>query len=200
MKPQPPTLTLKRGKPVLYFENEKPQSLYLSGKIGSYRLLSNSALQLDSGTCVHTDKFPFAVFPAANEHGVIDPAVCARIAFSLDRRLKVTVSYVQTGPSAWCAAVSEMVVGDGGRYSPITAHSTHSTLEGALAVILPALLLELRELATNTDEQFQQRSHSLPKSLYSKARRFGRQAIYTIISSIPRPLASDILKSLNGVK
>lgn len=199
MKPQPPTLSLKRGTPVLYFENEKPQSLYLGGKIGSYRLLSSSALNLDSGTCVHSDKFPFAVFPAANEHGVFDPLVCARIAFSLDRRLKVTVCYVQTGPSTWTAAVSEMVVGDGGRYSPVTTHSTYSTLEGALAAILPALLLELRELATNTDKQFQQRNHSLPKFIYSKARRFGRQAIYTIISSIPRQLASDILKSLSGV-
>jgi hypothetical protein len=195
MKPQPPTLTLKRGTPVHYYVHGKPRALHLGGKLGRYRLLSNSAAHLDSGMCVQTNEFQHAVFPAPNEHGVFAHAVCARVAFTLDPRLKVAVSYVQAGPRTWCAAVSELVVGDQYRSSPVSARFSHATLDAALGAVLPPLLLELREMATATDAYLQRR-HSLPKSLYGKTRRFGNNALYSIIAGIPRHIASDILKSL----
>lgn len=172
--------------------------MYLGDRLGGYRLLSGSATQLDSGMCVRQDEFPGVVFPAPNDHGVFDPSVCGRVAVSLDRRLKVEVSFLQAGPHIWCSAVSELIVGERYRSSPISTHGAHATLDAALANVLPALLLELRQLATGTDAQLQWRYHSLPKSLYGKARRFGNCAIHSIIAGIPRHIASDILKSLNG--
>lgn len=197
MTPQPPTLSLKRGTPVNYFTGSRPQTLYLGGKVGGYRILSNSPAHLDSGMCVSTDEFPHSVFPAPNAQGVIDPAVCSRISLSLDPRLKLMVCYVQTGPDTWCASVSELVIGDHYRSSPVSAHHAHPTLDAALASVLPALLRELRDLATGTEAQLQRR-HSLPKSLIAKARRFGQNAVYSVIEGIPRHISSDILKSLNG--
>lgn len=201
MKPQPPTLSLKPGTPVLYYAGTEPLSLFLGGKIGGSRILSNSAARLGSGLCVRADKFPQAVFPAPKEEGksVFDSSVCTRLGLSLDPRFKVEIRYVQCGPSTWCAAVSEMVVGDHGRYSPVSIEHSHPSLESALAHLLPALLLELRELATGSEVLLRQR-HGLPKSLCGKARRFGKNAIYSIIAAIPKHIASDILKSLNGAR
>lgn len=198
MKPQPSTLSFKRGTPVHYYVGGKPQPLYLGGKLGGYRVLSASPAHLDSGSCIPVEEFPQAVFPAPNQNGCFDRSMCAQIAFSLDRRLKVVVSYIQTGPSTWCAAVSDLVIGDHYRSSPVSAkYNAHLTLEAALGHVLPPLLCELRILASGTDQQLLQR-HSLPKSLHGKARRFGREAIYSIITEIPRHIAGDILKSLNG--
>lgn len=197
MKPQPPSLSLKRGTPVYYYSGSRQQALYLGGKVGGYRVLSNSPTLLDSGMCVHTDEFPHAVFPAPNAQGVLDPSFCARIHVRLDSRLRLAVCYVQSGPEAWCASVSELVIGDHYRGSPVSVLHTHPTLDAALYSILPALLRELRELATGSDAQLQRR-HSLPKSLYAKARRFGQTGILSIIGGIPRRIAGDILKSLNG--
>lgn len=197
MKPQPPTLSLKRGAPVYYYRGDHPSALYLGGKVGSYRLLATSPTTLDSGMCVHPNEFPSTVFPAPNEHGVFNPAACTRISLQVDARLKLTVGYVEAGPSTWCAAVMELVVGDNHRSSPVSIRRKHPTLDAALADTLPSLLLELRELANGTDSELQKR-HSLPKALYAKTRRFGRKGVYEVISAIPSHIASDILKLLNG--
>jgi len=195
MKPQAPTLALKSGTPVYHYRGGKPQSLYIGGRIGNYRLLTLFP-HSESGICVHMEEFPLRVYPAPNEHGVFPTAVCSRISVSLDRRLTVEICYVQSGPRAWCAAVSKMVVGDNYRSSPVSERDVYPTLEAALGAVLPPLLMELRELANGTDAQLQRR-HSLPKCLYGKTRRFGAEAVYSIISEIPRDVASDILNSLN---
>lgn len=145
-----------------------------------------------------SSEFPCKVFPAPNDHEVFDRAVCTNIAFNKDRRLKVEVSYVQAGPRTWCAAVSELTVGDGGQHSPVALTRAHPSLALALADVLPHLLCRLRQLANAPDEVLQVRFQALPKSMYRKARRFGHDAIFALISGIPREIANDILKLLNG--
>jgi hypothetical protein len=200
MKTQPPTISLKRGSPVLYYEGSKPKRLYLGDKIGGYKTLSHNSACLDSGVCVPAVEFPKKVFPAPNEHNVFAREVCTLISFNVDRRLKIEVCFVQAGPAHWCAAVTEKWVGDRFSSSPVSLTHTHSSLHKALFSILPPLLKELRDLANSTDLVMQSHQHSLPKSMYGKARRFGREAVYALISAIPPEIASDILKSLNGVE
>jgi hypothetical protein len=172
--------------------------MYMGGKIGGYRVLSSSLHTLDSGICVRIDELPSRVFPAPNEHGVFDrKGACTTIAFALDHRFKVSVSYVQAGPDTWCAEVDELTVSHCSSHSPISMHRTYPTLHAALLAVVPALLVTLRDLAQGTDEELYRR-WGTPKSLCGKARRFGNNAVYSIISAIPRPTASDILKSLKG--
>ena len=184
----------KNGEPVYYFGIGGRQRLYMSGKIGSYRVLSSNPA-IDSGICVEIEKLSTSVFAAPNDNGIFSSASCNHISYRLDHNYKVRVSFVQSGPDDWCMAVTELCFGNSGFHSPISSRFPQRSLEAAAWDELVPLLKRLGEMAAGTGRDI---ATSVPKSGIPKARRFARNAILEIVTALPRPLASDILKSLTA--
>jgi hypothetical protein len=184
----------KAGEPVIYYGVGGPRRLYMGGKIGAYRVLSNTP-NCDSGICVEIAQLEAEVFPAPSENGLFSPSLCAQITYALDRNYKVTVSYLRAGPDQWCMAVTELCFGHFGMHSPISSRFAQPTFEGAARDELMPLLKRLGEMAAGVGRDL---ATSVPKSAHSKAKTFARNAILAIVAALPRHLASDILKSLTN--
>lgn len=186
----------KAGEPVIYHGVGGPRRLYMGGKIGSYRVLSNTK-ECESGICVEIARLDADVFPAPNENGLFSPSLCAQITYALDRNYKVTVSYLQAGPNQWCMAVTELCFGNLGMHSPISSRFAQPTFEDVARDELTPLLKRLGEMAAGGGRDL---ATSVPKSSHPKAKRFARNAIIAIVAALPREFASDILNSLTHNK